>query len=856
MNERVNLERSLGLAAEKLASLGYAVLPVHGIDGQGMCACGSVDCASPGKHPIPSNGHKAATTDLDQVHAWWNQFPLANVGLATGDASGCWALDVDLRDGGITNFEQFRSGRPCPAVEQKTGSGGRHLIFALDDQAGEIRNRVNVLPGVDVRGEGGYIIVAPSNHALGSTYEWIAGSSPFDSNLRGAPTWLLELVLAEVPGGAASACPSAPPSRVESGPLPRGEIATIKSALAAISPDCDYETWYRVGMALESTGAGEQVFRVWDEWSSTATRLQGSGKSPVYPGTAALRRRWSTFGRRDKEVRLESIFHFACQSGWEGSAEGGSESNSAADGLDVYKLSFTHMAFGRQVLARYGRDLRHCGQWKKWLAWDGKRWAEDQSARGQQFVTETQQYLKGCISDEMERVKAELSACTGDDDIVALAPSRGSRVLPATIEDGESADGDAVGIKTGGSKRSLVDGDADASVDEKKRGEQGLDEQEELTNQAKRLNTLWRDVKQMESAPARRLTLESMSWEGDVQITSEMLNTHPLKLNVMNGTLDLETLDLHLHRRGDLLTQLSPTIYNPKANCLRFLQFLEEAIPDPDVRAFLQRLSGHTLTGLSDEHCLVFLFGDGKNGKSTFLNALMDMLGPDYAIAGPPKLLVRRANEEHLTEIAALFGKRLVACAESGEDARLDEEKAKKLSGGDQLSARRMREDHWTFKPTHTIWLHSNHPPRVKGGDDGIWRRIQVVPFLTQPDFVDRALGSKLRTESSGILNWALGGLREFLNIGLSPPEGVLKATQRYRAEEDDVGCFLAECTVVEPGVRERSQDLHAAYDNWCRRRGLEPKSVNLFGRALSRQPGLHRVTSNGVIYCGRRLNK
>lgn len=307
------------------AGLGWQVFPVHSVIDVDQCTCGNSGCDHQGKHPRTKNGLKDATDDEEQIKAWWDEHPESNVGVATGSGSNIWVVDIDIKNDGLKNFKDFVDGRELTTCEQTTGSGGRHLIFAWDESAGEVRNRTNMLPGVDVRGEGGYIIVPQSNHLSGNAYSWKPGRDPSTIDPIIAPDWLLELALSNQIstriGGRSHAVSGGLNPALLTGALPAGEIRSIRSALGSISPDCDRDTWVRIGMALESTGAGEQAFTIWDEWSAGATRTKGSGRAPVYPGVGGMRQQWSSFHRRDEEIRLSSLFFFAQEAGWQGSYE-------------------------------------------------------------------------------------------------------------------------------------------------------------------------------------------------------------------------------------------------------------------------------------------------------------------------------------------------------------------------------------------------------------------------------------------------------------------------------------------------------------------------------------------------------
>lgn len=289
------------------AAIGWQVFPLHTIVDVDQCSCRNSGCVSRGKHPRTEHGLKDATDDEDQVREWWEKWPDANIGVATGSGSRLWVLDIDLRDGGTENWRAFAAGRELDAIEQRTGSGGAQIVFAWDSDL-EVRNRQNVLPGVDVRGEGGYVVVPPSLHLSGHLYAWIEGLDPGSREASLAPAWVLELVLGEQ-----RQRPPVQAARVPASALPDAEVASIRSAMAAIDADCDREHWICVGMALHSTGAGEQAFRLWDDWSAT-----GAAK---YPGEQELRRQWASFARKQQEVRLSTIFWMAQTAGWAGTFE-------------------------------------------------------------------------------------------------------------------------------------------------------------------------------------------------------------------------------------------------------------------------------------------------------------------------------------------------------------------------------------------------------------------------------------------------------------------------------------------------------------------------------------------------------
>jgi putative DNA primase/helicase len=357
-----------------------------------------------------------------------------------------------------------------------------------------------------------------------------------------------------------------------------------------------------------------------------------------------------------------------------------------------------------------------------------------------------------------------------------------------------------------------------------------------------------------ERADRRQAMLRLAFAETGVAVSPAELDRHRLLLNLENGTLDLETMELHAHDRGQLLTQASDVPYDPSAECPTFDAFLSLVVPDDEVRAFLQRAVGYSLSGRVDEQVLFFLYGDGANGKTTLLTTLQTLLGEDYVLEAPPDLLLSKRGS-HPTEEAALFGKRLVVCQESGLGRRLDEARVKRLTGGDRITARRMREDYWSFDPTHKIWLSSNYQPTILGTDEGMWRRVLLVPFTTfiPEDGRDRDLLRKLAAEQPGILAWCVRGWQEYQSVGLKPPAAVKAATGRYRAEQDVLGRFLEENVQRQKGKTIRAQAVYDRYRSWCETNGEDSMTQTLFGRLLG-QRGYEKRTSGTTVYLDVRL--
>ena len=251
------------------------------------------------------------------------------------------------------------------------------------------------------------------------------------------------------------------------------------------------------------------------------------------------------------------------------------------------------------------------------------------------------------------------------------------------------------------------------------------------------------------------------------------------------------------------------------------------------MRDFLARLFGHALLGKVVEHVLAILYGLGANGKSVLVETVTKAFG-DYARPVDPGLLIDR-GDVHPTGTAALFGLRLAVTHETDAGRRLAEGTVKRLTGGDKITARRMREGFWDFDPSHSIVMHTNHKPVVRGTDEGIWRRLRFVPFdVVIPEHErDRNLPERLALEVDGVLSWVVAGYRQWQDRGLAEPEQVTTATASFRGESDMLRLFLDERCTTNPHSHVRSTDLFEAWQNWCKRENVAAGTHTAFSGDL-----------------------
>ena len=340
-------------------------------------------------------------------------------------------------------------------------------------------------------------------------------------------------------------------------------------------------------------------------------------------------------------------------------------------------------------------------------------------------------------------------------------------------------------------------------------------------------------------AAEKRATRDSIvalaAHESAVQIAPEDLDRDPMLFNVRNGTLDLRTGELRPHRREDHLAKIAPVAYDPSATAPRWEAFLEQIFAgNKGLIGFVQKAVGYSLTGDVGEQVFFIAWGGGANGKSTLLGALLAACGA-YGWAAGDDLLIAPRGERHPQELAGLFGCRFVVCQETAEGSRLNESRVKRLTGDDPVTAHRMRENDWTFNPTHKLWLCTNHRPVIRAGGVALWRRVRLIPFtVTIPDSDrDRNLPAKLRRELPGILAWAVRGCLAWRRDGLATPPEVTAATEDYRQAEDRLAVFVADCCMTGPGKQATAAELYRAFAEWAEARREYVLTAKAFGEAL-----------------------
>jgi len=347
-----------------------------------------------------------------------------------------------------------------------------------------------------------------------------------------------------------------------------------------------------------------------------------------------------------------------------------------------------------------------------------------------------------------------------------------------------------------------------------------------------------------------------------------VFDTHPHLLNCENGTVDLRTGERREFQRSDFLTKLCPTPFDPNATCPTYRKFLARVLPQPGAADYARELSGYAVTGEVSDQSVHLFHGSGANGKGVLLDTWTEVLGDgEYAATVPPELIADGGENRHPVEKTVLRGARLAACQETEDGESMNAKRVKGLTGGSRVVARGMRENFYTFAPTHTLVLATNHLPRVRTNDHATWRRIRVMKFelvfwtdmdrKTNPDGdypedmrADPLLAAKLKAEAPGILADMVAHAVEFYANGsrLNPPVAVAESVRGYRVNEDVAGMFFNTCVTPDPTFKKRIRggEFYKLFLLWYKAEidpnGKDCLGSRTFGEAAEKQYGPKKI--------------
>lgn len=385
------------------------------------------------------------------------------------------------------------------------------------------------------------------------------------------------------------------------------------------------------------------------------------------------------------------------------------------------------------------------------------------------------------------------------------------------------------------------------------------DENGEIKRRAdKMLADMAKDLKEMQDDPAYNaykkhlnrsrshrgkegFIAEARHLEGVPVLPSEM-DRAGNAFNVRNCLISLKTGRTAEHDKKYMISKLAPVTYDENARCPRWDRFIEEVTcGDKSLQLYLQRMIGYCMTAYTKEQCMFFLYGNGSNGKSVFVDTIAYMLGEYAASCQPETVMMRDRNNTARGDLARLKGARMVVTSEPNDGCRLDEGIVKQMTGGteNKLTARFLYGREFEFSPEFKIVMSTNYKPVIKGTDNGIWRRVRLIPFTAEftKENRDPQLTEKLRRELPGILNWAIAGAVGWCKEGLPPCAIIDEAGQEYRSEMDRVQQFLDDCTERSDSGSTQASTLYKCYRAWCSEQGDRfPISSNKFCSELKRR--------------------
>lgn len=333
-------------------------------------------------------------------------------------------------------------------------------------------------------------------------------------------------------------------------------------------------------------------------------------------------------------------------------------------------------------------------------------------------------------------------------------------------------------------------------------------------------------------------------------------------LNVNNGVLNLETRELLPHSAKFMMSRMFAANYDPNATCPNFEKFISQAMPDEEMRRYIQRALGYSLLGDADQRAIFITHGPSGTGKSTLMEVMRSLFG-DYGTTAPTAAFMPRSPGSPLNDLHDLRGKRFVSTSETSKSVAFDESLLKRLAGRDRVKTRDLYERNQEWTPECALWLATNNPPEFSSDDDAIWRRAKLIPFEvvfdgTADEIKDMAR-KQLLPELDGIFNWLLAGLDEYLRIGIAEPECVRAAAQKQRSTTNSGIGFvedqIAEGTVVKDEVGTvRTQRLYSMYVEWCRREGYRPLGSRRLKHQLESQGLKYDRTGGSSVWIGIRV--
>jgi len=840
------------------AELGWYVFPCHWpIKKAGWsCSCElwkrekvneDFECHRPGKHPRTENGLDDATTDADQIRAWWKRWPTANIGINCG-MSGLLVVDLD------TYKEQYQGDDLALDEETVTalsGGGGAHLFYALgaDDTFG---NRNKHLPdGIDIRGHGGYVIVAPSSHKSGNAYQWENDYSPWDKSPAPIPPKLRAL-LEQSNQQDRPTVQFDTARKYENGQGTVYGIAAITNQCKAVSMAVNgtrNNTLNTAAFALGRLVAGGELEYnyAYDNLYSTALSIDltdAEAKQTIDSGmNAGMKSPYST-------VQLEDDGFGECPD---------PSSLFATTGQVAFVADLLRSAAALPTYREQSDALSHL---KPFIAKLSQTEVNDHTITQHLYaILKTQKDVKEFLEDCKNFAPAEngnilLSAGTHDEGNAQCTHHRHEKTFLYN---------DAWGWLHYTGTHWTSEG-ADAAV------ERAITETLEaritaaVTAGAQQYkNVITNSIPNHSKISGAKNQLRSM-----VYAPVHSFDNNPDLLNCKNGVVDLRTGELSEHNIDQRFMYCINYDYNPHANYEPWIEWLM-SVTSKETAEWLQMAQGYSLTGHTREEILFYLFGPSRSGKGTYTSAMLRLLGEPLAKAVQFSMFTAvRGGDDQNFDLAPLKPCRFIAASESRQYERFNEAKVKQITGGDSVSCAFKHRDHFTYTPQFKIWLSSNHPVNADPDDDAVWGRIRVVQFPNSYlGKEDKGLKMEMQSDEmmEAILVWAVTGAQRWYSLGKSGlPEmsSGEQVKQQQREDLDTIQMWIDDCCKVHDmpagitidyeewckanGKWFSSSTLYQSYSAWCIENGVESKKHKGFTQTLVRKgfPS-GRITPKGL---------
>ena len=809
------------------ASLGWKILPCHGII-NGRCTCNRPhgEPKEVGKHPVINQWNAESTSDIDAIKKWWwKENPDYNVGVHCSK-SGFFVIDIDPRSGGPDSFIEFEKlveGNLPPTVEAITGtytgiggtaSRGRHIFYKCDPNEGLIGNLNNLdLKGVDIK-HNGYVLISPSQHFSGVTYEWAPGHAPWEIEMAEAPEALLEVL----------------------------RKRTKRSSYSLSEGSWDDLEWERVDIAkIMRDGIDE-----------------GSRAVDVYKLTCALANKFGTDETSRRVIESDMIRFNQLNIRPPMDIEG-------PNGLLMHVHRAIDFVADNPKLAFTAPEV---------AAWMKKQ-GENMSKQPQPLLGVVQppsEEKEETPSKEGTWWVGDAVKASVESGASISQASRLSKInVPLDQDSLDEEDGGVLGARSmsdTGNGRRLVDvfGSAlrytsglgwftwdngywkpdveDLGVSEEAKKIAPIISAEVARYPESQASEVIKWASQSRSNSRIRGAIESAKSDPRISIPLDEWDKDDNLLGVLNGVIDLRTGDLLQGRPDLLITKRAPVSYTRGHTNTRWENFLDQATQgDKELQEWLQRAAGYTLSGHNMHDLMFLVYGPPGSGKNTFVEALVKCLGTrqyawplDSVVLAQGDGMSSSSDQYHWAE---LRGRRMVWVDELPESERLKENAVKRLTGSSEISARSPGEKPFTFQSHAKLWVSTNNRPIIT--DDAMWRRIRPIPFEYKPTEPDPGLKDYIFDPEGAlpaVLSWAVEGAIKVMNSKSKDAIGwcsaVSKAADIYRKNEDRLGMFLDEETETAKHEDIPLKTLFYVYREWANDRGEKPMTQIAFTRKIS----------------------